>query len=46
MTAFESREVSVELDSSEGRRRILAGVDLRVTKSEFLAVTAWAGSGG
>ena len=45
MTAFESHGVSVELDSSEGRRRILAGVDLRVAEGEFLTVMGRSGTG-
>lgn len=45
VTAFESHGVGVELDSSEGRRRILAGVDLRVADGEFLTVMGRSGAG-
>ena len=45
MTAFDSHGVSVELDSSEGRRRILAGVDLRIAKGEFLTIMGRSGTG-
>ncbi len=43
--ACECRGVSVELDSSEGPRRILAGVDLRVGTGEFVTVMGRSGTG-
>ncbi len=43
--ACECRGLSVELDSSEGPRRILAGVDLQVAKCEFVSVMGRSGTG-
>ena len=43
--ACECRGVSVQLDSSEGPRRILAGVDLRVAAGEFVTVMGRSGTG-
>jgi NitT/TauT family transport system ATP-binding protein len=41
----EVRGLSVQLDSSEGPRRILAGVDLRVAEGEFVSVMGRSGTG-
>ena len=43
--ACECRGVSVQLDSSEGPRRILAGVDLQVAEGEFVSVMGRSGTG-
>lgn len=42
---FECRSTSVVLDSSEGPRRILAGVNLEVTEGEFVSVMGRSGTG-
>ena len=41
----EVRGLSVQLDSSEGPRRILAGVDLKVAEGEFVSVMGRSGTG-
>ena len=43
--ACECRRLSVQLDSSEGPRRILAGVDLTVAEGEFVSVMGRSGTG-
>ncbi len=43
--AWTSQGVSVQLDSSEGPRRILAGVDLKVGEGEFVSVMGRSGTG-
>ncbi|MGH3905123.1 MAG: ABC transporter ATP-binding protein [Pseudonocardiaceae bacterium] len=43
--ACECRGLSVELDSSEGPRRILAGVDLKVAEGELVSVMGRSGTG-
>lgn len=42
---FECRNVSVELESSEGRRRVLGGVNLEVRDGHFLSIVGRSGSG-
>ncbi len=43
--AYESHNLSVDLDSSEGARRILTGVDLEVAQGEFVSVLGRSGTG-
>jgi NitT/TauT family transport system ATP-binding protein len=43
--AFQSNAMGVTLDSSEGPRRILAGVDLKVAEGEFVSVMGRSGTG-
>ena len=43
--ACECRGLGVQLDSSDGPRRILAGVDLRVAEGEFVSVMGRSGTG-
>ena len=43
--AWTSQGMSVQLDSSEGPRRILAGVDIKVADGEFVSVMGRSGTG-
>ncbi len=43
--AFQSSGMSVELESSEGPRRILAGIDLKEEPGEFVSVMGRSGTG-
>lgn len=45
MCRCECRDVSVELDSSEGRRCILRGVSLEIRDSEFVSIMGRSGTG-
>jgi NitT/TauT family transport system ATP-binding protein len=45
LTVFETHGLRVELDSSEGRRRILVGIDLRIAEGEFVTFMGRSGSG-